>query len=159
MRTLIFSGIASILVLVANSGLGVTAPAAKDAPTQVAWKDMKGPERGKYMKEVVVPKMKVIFQEHDPELFAKFNCSTCHGKDPKKKKFKMPSPDLEPLPGTPEAFQAKVKEKASWPKFTKFMAEKVTPQMAALLGTNAFDHKKPEAGGFSCNGCHTLIKP
>jgi hypothetical protein len=38
------------------------------------------------------------------------------------------------------------------------MAEQVTPQMAALLGVPAFDHQKPEAGGFSCTGCHDLEK-
>jgi cytochrome c553 len=120
------------------------------------WKDMTKAERGKYMKDVVTPQMRPVFQAYDAELFAKFDCSTCHGKDPKGHKFKMPSPDLHALPNTPELFMAALKAKPSWPKWSKFMSEKVEPQVAALLGKPAFDPKKPDPGAFSCNGCHTL---
>jgi hypothetical protein len=138
------------------------APAAA-APEKVAgppkpWKEMSKQERGKYMKDVVTPKMRVTFQAYDADLFAKFDCSTCHGKEPKKHNFKMPSPDLHALPNTPELFMAALKVKPSWPKWTKFMGEKVEPQVAALLGRPAFDPKKPDPTAFSCNGCHTLDK-
>lgn len=127
-------------------------------PPDVKWDDMTKEQRGKYMKAVVVPKMKPLFQEFDPALFKKFDCATCHGKDAKERKFKMPNPELHPLPSTPEAFGAMMKTKPTWPKWTKFMGEKVEPTMAALLGTHPFDPKKPAAGGFGCIGCHTLDK-
>jgi hypothetical protein len=127
-------------------------------PPEVAWKDMTKEQKGKYMKAVVNPKMKVAFQKYDPEEFKKFGCATCHGKEAKAKEFKMPNPDIHPLPGTPEAFQAMMKQKPSWEKWTKFMSGEVVPQMAAMLGKPAFDFKKPDPAAFSCQACHTLKK-
>ncbi len=142
------------------------APAARDAAAAPAapgktagpprpWKDMTGEERGKYMKEVVTPQMKVAFQKFDADEFEKFGCDTCHGSKAKARKFKMPAPELYALPATPEGF-GKLMEKK--PKMMKFMAEVVKPQMAAMLGLPEFDPKKPEAGGFGCTGCHTMKK-
>ena len=131
-------------------------PAKVVGPPEVAWKDMTPDQRGRFMKAVVTPKMKVVFQEFNPKLFKRFGCDTCHGKDAKARKFKMPSPDIHPLPATPEAFKAMMAKKPTWPKWTKFMAETVEPQTAALLNLPVFNPKKPAAGGFSCQGCHTL---
>jgi mono/diheme cytochrome c family protein len=100
--------------------------------------------------------MKVVFGEFDGKKFAKVECATCHGKDAKANKFKMPSSDITPLPPTPEAFKAALATKADWPKWAKFMGEKVQPQMAALLGKPSFDFHKPDPAAFSCQGCHTL---
>src|SRR4051794_29907662 len=47
-------------------------------PPEVAWKDMTKEQRGKFMKVVVTPKMKGVFQEFDPVHFKQFNCATCH---------------------------------------------------------------------------------
>jgi hypothetical protein len=141
-------------------GAAAAAPAAPAGklvgPPEVAWKDMTPQQRGRYMKEVVTPKMKVTFQEYDADLFKKFDCGTCHGKDAKARKFKMPGPDIHALPATPDAFKAAMAKKPSWPKWTKFMGEKVEPQMANILGVPMFDWKKPEAGGFGCKNCHML---
>ena len=92
----------------------------------------------------------------DGEEFKKFDCATCHGKDAKARKFKMPSPDIHALPTTPEDFQAMMQKKPTWPKWTKFMVEQVEPALAPLLGQHVFDPKKPEAGGLSCEACHQL---
>jgi hypothetical protein len=127
-------------------------------PPEVAWKDMTDQQRARYMKAAVLPKMKVVFQEFDPTLFKKFDCTTCHGKQAKARKFKMPGPDIHPLPPTPAKFEAMMKTKPEWPKFAKFMGEKVEPGMAELLGMPMFDPKKPEAGGFGCQNCHTIDK-
>jgi hypothetical protein len=127
-------------------------------PPEVAWKDMTGEQRGRWMKVMVTPKMKTIFQEFDSKTFAKFDCTSCHGKDPRARKFKMPNADITPLPPTPAAFQAMMQKKPTWPKWTKFMGEKVEPQMAALLGMPAFDPKKPDPNAFGCRGCHTVSK-
>jgi hypothetical protein len=125
-------------------------------PPETKWDDMTKEQRGKYMKAVVTPKMKPVFQEFDPKMFAKFDCTSCHGKEAKAKKFKMPNPDLHPLPNTPAAFQAMMAKKPTWPKWVDFMAKKVEPQMAALLGMPAYDPKKPDPNAFGCKGCHTL---
>jgi hypothetical protein len=136
------------------------AAAGKAAKPAVAWKDMSEEQKGKFMKDVIVPKMKPLFQEFDGKKFAKFNCASCHGKDPKDRKFKMPAPaaDVHPLPGTPEGFKAAMEKNAEWPKWTKFMGEKVKPQMATLLGLPEFDPKNPAAGGFGCMQCHSIEK-
>jgi hypothetical protein len=137
---------------------GAAAPGKVVGPPDVAWKDMTKDQKMKYMKAVVTPKMKPVFQGFDAENFKQFGCATCHGKDPKSREFKMPGPDVHALPGTPAAFQAAMKVNASWSKWVPFMRDKIEPQMAALLGQPLFDFKKPEAGGFSCKNCHTIEK-
>ena len=127
-------------------------------PPEVAWKDLNAEQRARYMKAVVVPKMKVAFQAFDADHFKNFTCSTCHGKDGKANKYKMPSSGIRALPSTPAAFEAAMKKEPTWPKMAKFMAETVVPQMAALLGKPAFDHHKPDPSAFSCQGCHRLEK-
>jgi hypothetical protein len=128
-------------------------------PPEVAWKDLTKDQRMRFMKAVVNPKMKVVFQAFDADEFKKFGCATCHGQEAKARKFKMPNPDIHPLPSTPAAFQAMMKKEPKWPKWVKFMSEQVEPQMATLLNVPTFNPKKPEAGGFSCEACHTLVKP
>jgi cytochrome c553 len=144
-----------------------TAPAAAPAagakvvgPPEVAWKDMTADQRTKFMKAVVTPKMRKVFQEFDAEKFKKVDCSTCHGKNAKEKKFKMPNPDADiaPLPPTPEAYKAALEKKPTWPKWSKFMGETVEPQVAAMLGKPVFDPKKPDPTAFGCIACHTLDK-
>jgi hypothetical protein len=149
--------LSALVLLGLFTGVAVADKPAADKPAgpPQVWKDMTAEQRGKYMKEVVTPKMKVAFQQFDADAFKKFGCDTCHGKQAKARKFKMPNPDIYALPGTPEAF-APVMEKK--PKMVKFMAEVVKPQMAALLGLPEFEPKKPEAGGFGCHGCHTIKK-
>jgi len=138
-------------------------PAAKPAaggkkvvgPPEVAWKDLTAEQKGKYMKEVVTPKMKVAFQAFDADEFKKFGCPTCHGDKAKQKKFKMPNAGLPELPGNQAGFATLMEKK---PKMMKFMGETVKPELAKLLGLPEFDPKKPEAGGFGCAGCHTFKK-
>ena len=132
------------------------APAAKVVgPPDVAWKEMTPEQKGKYMKEVVTPKMKPVFQAFDADEFKKFGCPVCHGDKAKARKFKMPNPDLPSCPGNQAGFAPLMEKK---PKMMKFMAETVKPQMAQLLGLPEFDPKKPEAGGSACGNCHTFKK-
>jgi hypothetical protein len=152
------------LVVLAVAALAVlpflssrSAAAAKVAgPPEIAWKDMNAKQRRAFMKAVVVPAMKPLFQTFDAKEFKKFTCETCHGKDGADRKYKMPSNDIKPLPSTPEAFQAKMKTEADWPKWAEFMGEKVVPQMGKLLDVPVFDPKKPVEGAFSCQKCHKL---
>jgi hypothetical protein len=152
-------GVAPSAANAADAGAAPAAAKGDDkvvGPPDVKWDDMTKEQRGKYMKAVVTPKMKPVFQEFDPKMFAKFDCSSCHGKDAKARKFRMPNPELHPLPNTPAAFQAMMAKKPTWPKWVDFMAKKVEPQMAALLGMQPFDPKKPDPNAFGCKGCHTL---
>ena len=108
------------------------------------------------MKAAVVPTMKPIFQAFDTKKFKTVACTTCHGDDGPERKYKMPSNDIHPLPNTKEGFEATLKAKPTWPKWTKFMSEKVEPAMGKLLAVPVFDPQKPVEGAFSCAKCHKL---
>ncbi len=125
-------------------------------PPDVAWKEMTFAQKKAYMKAAVTPAMKPIFQAFDGKKFKTFTCASCHGQDGADRKFKMPSNGIHPLPNTPEAFQAKLKEEPTWPKWTEFMSQKVEPAMGKLLDLPVFDPKKPVKGAFGCANCHKL---
>lgn len=129
-----------------------TPPAAVAPTIELAWKDLPKEKRGKYMASVVVPRMREVFRAFDPKEFAEFGCKTCHGKSARDRGFSMPTPDLPVLPSSHEEFGAIMKEKPEW---VKFMSEKVTPEMATLLGLKTFDPKTQQPGTFSCANCHT----
>ncbi|MCW5802381.1 MAG: hypothetical protein KIT31_08340 [Deltaproteobacteria bacterium] len=109
-------------------------------------------EKIDFMKKKVVPEMKIAFQKHDAKEFEKFNCKTCHGKDPKASKYKMPNPDLPKLDF--EALKAGKDEKLM--KAAKWMAEVVTPTMAKILEEEPYSEKNPK--GFGCLACHEQKK-
>ncbi len=109
-------------------------------------------QKNKFMKVVVTPRMKEVFQAYDATEYKVFGCKTCHGKDPKAVDFKMPSADLHVLPATREGF-AELMQKE--PKAMKFMAGEVKPKMAALLGLEDFRPDNPKPDAFGCHGCHT----
>jgi mono/diheme cytochrome c family protein len=125
-------------------------------PPEVAWKDMTFEQKKLYMKKAVVPTMKSVFQAFDGKKFKTFNCQTCHGDDGAERKYKMPSNDTHPLPGTPAAFEAKMKVEPTWPKYAEFMSQKVEPAMGKLLAIPVFDPKKPVEGALSCANCHKI---
>lgn len=98
-----------------------------------------------FMKKKVVPPMRTAFQKFDPKKFKKFGCKTCHGKDPKGKKYKMPNDELPKLDW---AALKKGKDK----KIHEFMEKFVRPEMAKILGEPEYSKDNPD--GFSCLGCH-----
>jgi hypothetical protein len=128
------------------------APAAGAAaePGAFNWDKMTKEERGKYMKEVVMPKMKEVFTAFDAKKYADMKCTTCHGTAATTGAFTMPNPELPQLP----ADMTKFKEWASKkPEMTKFMLEHVKPEMAKLLHEPEYS---PETKtGFGCGECHT----
>ena len=148
--------VSAILVLLSVPAGVRLAQGKAVGPPEVAWKDMTFQQKKSYMQEAVEPTMKPIFQAFDAKKFKVFDCKTCHGKDGSKRKFKMPSNDIHPLPNTKEAFEAKLKAEPTWPKWTEFMAQKVEPAMGKLLAVPVFDPKKPVEGAFSCANCHKL---
>lgn len=123
-------------------------------PAEVPWDKMTDDQHHRFMAKVVVPKAREVFQAFDAKGFAKVGCPTCHGKNGKANKFKMPSPELPELPSSEKEFtETTMKEK---PEMVKFMSEKVTPMMAELLGEKLFNPAAPDPTAFSCHGCHTL---
>jgi hypothetical protein len=137
----------------AGSGDGSAFFAGMDG---VAYKDMDKKQRGAYMKKVVMPKARELFSAFDPKL-PQVGCKTCHGDGVADHTFKMPNPKIKKLPGTEEAFMAWVSKDKDAARWSKFMAEQLSPEMAKLVGKQPFD-PKTHTGEFSCANCHTMKK-
>lgn len=131
-----------------------TTTAAVPQHDAVGWKEMDKDQRKKYMREVVLPKMRQTFAEFNSEEFGRINCKTCHGDGATNESFEMPNPKLPKLPGNTAGFQELMKKDSA---MMMFMMKKVKPQMAELLGMPEMDPKtNPE--GFGCGNCHTFKK-
>jgi hypothetical protein len=137
----------------AGSGDGSAFFAGMDG---VAYKDMDKKQRGAYMKKVVLPKARELFSAFDPKL-PQVGCKTCHGDGVDNHTFKMPNPKIKKLPGTEEAFMAWVSKDKDAARWSKFMGEQLSPEMAKLVGKQPFD-PKTHTGEFSCANCHTMKK-
>jgi hypothetical protein len=120
------------------------APAEPPAPA--AWTpDLTKEQKAAFMKAHVAPRMAKVFQEANAEKYANFDCKTCHGPD-----FKLPKDHLPKLTMKKDKMTAFTEK----PDVSKFMAEKVVPEMASILGMQPFDPKTKQ--GFGCMGCHTV---
>lgn len=107
-------------------------------------------QRLELMKSVVMPKMKALFSEFDAS-YASMKCPTCHGDGAKPGgDFKMPNPKLPKLSYT-DGFK---KHKEQKPEMTRFMMERVVPEMASLLGEKPYDPATQK--GFGCAECHEV---
>ena len=137
----------------AGSGDGSAFFAGMDG---VAYKDMDKKQRGAYMKKVVVPKARELFSAFDPKL-PQVGCKTCHGDGVADHTFKMPNPKIKKLPGTEAAFMAWIGKDKDAARWSKFMGEQLSPEMAKLVGKQPFD-PKTHTGEFSCGNCHTMKK-
>lgn len=129
------------------------APSASESAAAAApadWESMSHGQRLETMKKVVMPKMSAVFQSFDAKKYADFKCTVCHGERIKQKNFDMPNPDLPHLHYTDD-FKKHMAEK---PEITKFMMEKVEPEMASALGMHPYDPKTQK--GFGCSGCHVV---
>lgn len=116
------------------------------APAGTTWSDSWTKEqKSAFMKQHVVPRMSKVFQGADAKKYAEFGCKTCHG--PQYKDPKDFLPKLTMKNGKMTAFTDK-------PQVAKFMAEKVTPEMASAMGMQPYDPATQK--GFGCGGCHTV---
>jgi hypothetical protein len=123
--------------------------AAPEAPA-IDWDAMSHEQKMDRMKKVVLPKMKEVFMGFDAKDFADMKCVTCHGDGAKNQTFKMPNPKLPKLSYTDDFKKHREKK----PEITKFMMEKVLPEMAALIGEPVMDPKTHK--GLGCNACHVV---
>ncbi|MBL0212955.1 MAG: hypothetical protein IPQ07_03660 [Myxococcales bacterium] len=126
-----------------------------EPPKALVWKDMNADQRQAYMKDVVLPKAKVVFAAFDPK-FQTMDCKTCHGDGVDDGSYEMPNPKIKPLPNTEAAFMAWLGKDAEAARYTPFMADKVEPLMGDLLHMTVFD-PKTMSGEFGCSSCHTLV--
>jgi len=110
-------------------------------PKNAKWAELDHDQRAKFMAQVVVPKMKPLFQAFDPKRFAEFDCRTCHGEGAEHDVFRMPNAQLFALPKTSEGFDALATKKPRW---VKFMTDQVKPEMTRILGMPAL----------ACETCH-----
>jgi hypothetical protein len=97
-----------------------------------------------FMKTVVVPTMKPVFQQHDPQKFGNFGCVTCHGEDASLGDFEMPNNKLPKLDFS-DLNRYDTRD-LDW------MQHDVRPTMARLLGLPEADAPKD---GLACFTCHT----
>ncbi len=126
---------------------GGEAKAAPGAPDK-KWADKSFQERKEWMGVEVMPKMKAMFKEYDEAQFKAFGCDTCHGEDGKEKNYAMPTDSIYPLDAKDPVGKAMAYDEA----VTKFMVEKVTPEMARLVDEEPYDPKTGK--GFGCFECH-----
>ena len=118
------------------------------------WASMSQEERGQYMHDVVVPRMRPLFQEFDAEEYAEFGCPTCHGENAREVEFHMPN-TLHPLDPAqlPALFQS---EDPEVQRLAQFMSGPVEHTMAELLGEEPYDMETQQ--GFGCFGCHATAQ-
>ena len=136
----------------AGSGSAVAMAGSGDGSGSAAWDwdKLTHDEQMDYMKKHVVPTMKPLFQKFDAKHYKDFGCKTCHGKDPKKSKFKMPTPDL------PKLDFAALKAGKQKPKVAEWMGKVVKPEMAKILEQPEWTPEHQD--GFGCGNCHTEKK-
>lgn len=101
-------------------------------------------QRIAFMKQVVVPEMKPLFQNHNPGKYAKFGCRTCHGPDADKGLFHMPS---DAVPKLNFADMSRFQEVD-----IEWMKNEIKPTMARLLKEPEHSAENPQ--GFGCLHCH-----
>lgn len=123
---------------------------AAPATLTIDWAGMTRVQKLEHMKTVVMPKMKEVFVAFDAKEFGNMKCPTCHGDGAKNQTFKMPNAKLPKLSYT-DGFK---KHMDAHPEDTRFMMEKVVPEMAALLGMQPYDPKTQK--GLGCAACHVV---
>ena len=122
----------------------VSAAGVKD----VDWAKMDHRARLEHMKAVVLPTMLGVFREFDPEHYAEFDCTTCHGPGARRGEFAMPSAALPKLPAHGDFAGLRAQK----PEVFDFMVQQVVPAMARAMGESPYD---PATGqGFGCSRCH-----
>ncbi len=140
-----------IVLAACSGGLGKSAantPSEGVALPDVPFDELDPDLRAEFMKQKVMPAMQPIYQRHDPERFADFNCKTCHGEaHTEDNTFAMPNEGLVVLPRREPDLLKKFKyEDVEW------MRTEVKPEMARILKLSDAAMSGPKA--FGCFSCH-----
>lgn len=120
--------------------------AAANPSAPVDFDAMSNQQKMEFMKNVVMPRMAKVFQDHDAKDYASFGCKTCHGDPPKD-----PHDALPKLKLSGDGLKKLQQDDAD---MLKFMHDKVMPEMAAIFGQQPYDPQTKQ--GFGCKGCHTV---
>ncbi len=134
-----------------SEGAATPPPAAvtEDVAVPAAWSnDLTKEQKAAYMREKVAPRMAPVLKEFEAlegHNDAEVGCKTCHGPD-----WKLPKDHLPKLKMKGDKLTAF----DDHPEESKFMMEKVVPEMAAALGMQPYDPATKQ--GFGCAGCHTI---
>jgi hypothetical protein len=138
--------IAGVFALLAAAGCRgePSAPPGASEP----WAAMDRTERVAHMTAVVMPRMKALFQAHDPARYATFTCATCHGAGVADGTYTMPNPALLQLVSKGFRREIYLPHQA----MVRFMWSEVQPTMAELLGVR--ESRFGRGAGFNCRGCH-----
>ncbi|MCA9686277.1 MAG: hypothetical protein KC457_29180 [Myxococcales bacterium] len=113
------------------------------------WSQMDESERMQHMSAVVLPRMRTVFQDHDPKRFADFDCATCHGSGANHGDFTMPNPELPQL----HSAHFYKQERKQHGDMVRLMWQQVEPTMGEALGvTYSF------GGTIDCAACHVEIE-
>lgn len=136
------------LLLAAVAACGPKPEPVSPALPDVPFEQLDHDQKIQFMKEVVVPQMRSLFESHDPEEFANFGCKTCHGPDADRGHYHMPSDELPKLnfSNMSEFEQRDI----------DFMQIEVKPLMARLLQEP--EHSPENPRGFGCLHCHQQVK-
>ena len=135
------------------------APATASADTgglgapKIPWADKTREQRIEYMGLFVLSPMQELFAGWRPDEYGgkdQFRCQTCHGEefDSPAVDFHMPRVAFPLDPADPIGAAMKYDADA-----TAFMAERVVPEMARLLGEEPYDPSTGR-GTFGCFRCH-----
>lgn len=99
---------------------------------EIAWSAKNHEQQYGHMAAQVQPQMKALFVKYS-SAYKDFNCQTCHGKNAELVDWKMPNPDIYPLPK-----ENTLQESLDYDSdATNFMMADVTPALKTLLNTGA----------------------
>jgi hypothetical protein len=134
----------SVLLLCGCSGVSKVPGIDLGAP-DITWVDKNQEQRFGFMAARVHPGMQAVFAEYDDSYADDFTCQTCHGLDPERVDYKMPSEDLYPLPRD-NAIGATMEDD---PEVGNFMMGKVVPSLQTM-----FSEGHGGATKVNCFTCH-----
>ncbi len=143
-----YAALGSILLAVVVVACGPPPEPARPVLPDVPFEQLDHDQKIQFMKEVVEPAMRPMFQGHDPKEFASFGCKTCHGPDADRGHYHMPSDELPKL-NLADMSQFEQRD-------IDFMQAKVKPTMARLLKEP--EHSPENPRGFGCLHCHYQVK-
>src|SRR5262249_16387247 len=118
---------------------------AKAVLPDVPFDELDHEQRLQFMKQVVLPNMRPLFQTHNAHRFAKFGSKTGHGASGDNGEYHMPN-DKPPKLNFADMSRFQ-------PADIEFMKTQVLPTMARLLKQPERSAENPD--GFGCLGCHT----
>jgi hypothetical protein len=133
-------------LLAAACGAPSKTPGIDLGAPEVSWADKSAEQRFGFMAAQVHPRMQEVFAAYDDAYEDDFTCQTCHGLEPERVDYAMPTPDLYPLPRD-NAIGATMEDD---PEVGNFMMGKVVPSLQTMLSEGHGAGTK-----VNCFTCHT----